>query len=161
MRGTIYQINTEHIDRDDYISVDTVSEGEMAGFGSLCETEEGKRSEIIRYLVERILPKGMFTIEADGETLVYQGGFEKWRKSYLDLIRVRTEAISEDNIMEWVGPAYQLQKAIVNPLDTSAYFVTESNRFGTAERSRDLMLLVGRLKEGARLFIGEILVYHT
>lgn len=161
MHGTIYQISTEHIDRDDYIGVETVSEGEMAGFDYLYETEEGERSKSIQYLAERILPKGMFSIAADGESLVYQGGFEQWRKSYLNLIRSKTEVINEDNIMDWIGPAYQLQKAIVNPLDTSAYFVMESNRFGTAERSRDLMVMISNLKEGTRLYIGEILGYHT
>ena len=79
----------------------------------------------------------------------------------LDLIRTRTEAINEENIMEWIGPAYQLQKAIVNPLDSVDYYVTESDSYGTAERSRDLMLMVGRLEAGAKLYIGEVLGYHN
>lgn len=79
----------------------------------------------------------------------------------LVLIRTRTEAINEENIMEWIGPAYQLQKAIVNPLDSVDYYVTESDSYGTAERSRDLMLMVGRLEAGAKLYIGEVLGYHN
>ncbi len=161
MHGIVFQISTSPIDSDDYIGIDTVSEGDMAGFNYLYDTEEGERSELIHDLAERILPKGMFTLEADNETLVYQGGFEVWSKSYLDLIRTKTEAIDEDNIMEWIGPAFQLQKAIVNPLESPDYFVLESDSYGTAERSRDLMLLVGKLKDGAKLYIGEILGYHT
>lgn len=103
----------------------------------------------------------MFTLDTDNETLVYQGGFEAWRKSYLDLIRTKTEAIDEDNIMEWIGPAYQLQKTIVNPLESPDYFVLESDSYGTAERSRELMLLVSKLEAGAKLYIGEILGYHA
>ena len=84
MHGIVFQISTSPIDSDDYIGIDTVSEGDMAGFNYLYDTEEGERSELIHDLVERIPPKGMFTLEADNETLVYQGGFEVWSKSYLD-----------------------------------------------------------------------------
>lgn len=38
MHGTIYQISTESIDRDDYIGDDTVSAGDMAGFDYLYDT---------------------------------------------------------------------------------------------------------------------------
>ena len=161
MYEIVFQNSTSPIDSDDYIGIDAVSEGDMAGFNYLYDTEEGERSELIHDLVERILPKGMFTLEADNETLVYQGGFEVWSKSYLDLIRTKTEAIDEDNIMEGIGPAFQLQKAIVNPLESPDYFVLESDSYGTVERSRDLMLLVGKLEAGAKLYIGEILGYHT
>lgn len=161
MHGIIYQISDSPIDRDNYIGVDTISEGDMAGFDYLYDTTEEERRKQIQYLVEHTLPKGMFTIGTDGETLVYQGGFSEWRKMYLDLIRTRTEAINEENIMEWIGPAYQLQKAIVNPLDSVDYYVTESDSYGTAERSRDLMLMVGRLEAGAKLYIGEVLGYHN
>lgn len=161
MHGIIYQISDSPIDRDNYIGVDTVSEGDMAGFDYLYDTTEEERRKQIQYLVEHTLPKVMFTIDTDGETLVYQGGFSEWRKTYLYLIRTRTEAINEENIMEWIGPAYQLQKAIVNPLDSVDYYVTESDSYGTAERSRDLMLMVGRLEAGAKLYIGEVLGYHN
>lgn len=161
MHGIIYQISSSPIDRDDRIGIDTVSEGEMAGFDYLYDTDEEERREQIEYLVNHTFPKGMFTIDTDGETLVYQGGFAEWRKSYLDLIRTKAEAIDEGNIMEWIGPAYQLQKAVVNPLDTVDYYVTEGTAYGTAERSRDLMLMVGKLEVGAKIYIGEILGYHT
>lgn len=104
----------------------------------------------------------MFTIAPDGEAIVYQGGFTTWRKSCLELLRAKTADINEeDNIMEWIGPSYQLQKATVNPLGCGSYFVTEaSGGYGTAERSRDLMLMVGKLETGAKLYIGAILGYH-
>ncbi len=161
MHGIIYQISTEPIDRDDYIGDDTVSEGDMAGFDYLYDTEKEERQEHIQYLVENILPEGMFTIAPDGEAIIYQGGFSEWRKSYLELLRSKTADINEANIMEWIGPAYQLQKAIVNPLSCGSYFVIEAyGGYGTAERSRDLMLMVGKLEAGAKLYIGAILGYH-
>lgn len=161
MHGTIYQISNKRVDRDDYINEDSVSEGEMAGFDYLYDTKKEERRERIQNLAENVLPKGMFTIAPDGEALVYQGGFAEWRKSYLELLRTKTTDINEENIMEWIGPSYQLQKAIVNPLDCASYFVTEANGgYGTAERSRDLMLMIDRLEAGAKLYIGAILGYH-
>ena len=161
MHGIIYQISIQPIDPDDYIGVDTVAEGEMADFDYLDDTPEADRHEHIQYLVDHTLPKGMFIIDTDGGTLVYQGGFAEWRKTYLSLLRTKTEAISEENIMEWTGPVYQLQKAIVNPLDSADYFVIEEICNGSAERSRDLMLLISQLEVGAKIYIGEILSYHA
>ena len=97
----------------------------------------------------------------DGETIVYQSGFAEWRKSYLDTIHTRMADINEENIMKWVGPAYQLQKAILNPLCTDALFVTDfSNGYGLAERSRELMTIIGNLEIGDKLYVGAVFGYH-
>ncbi|WP_368167812.1 hypothetical protein, partial [Bacteroides fragilis] len=115
----------------------------------------------IRCLVEHILPKEMFSLNEDGETIVYQSGFAEWRKSYLDTIHTRMADINEENIMKWVGPAYQLQKAILNPLCTDALFVTDfSNGYGLAERSRELMTIIGNLEIGDKLYVGAVFGYH-
>ena len=69
--------------------------------------------------------------------------------------------INEENIMKWVGPAYQLQKAILNPLCTDALFVTDfSNGYGLAERSRELMTIIGNLEIGDKLYVGAVFGYH-
>lgn len=72
MHGIVYQISTEPVDLDDYISEDTVSVGDMAGFDYLYDTEKEVRQERIHNLVENVLPKGMFTIAPDGEAIIYQ-----------------------------------------------------------------------------------------
>ena len=66
MHGTIYQISMEPVDLDDYISEDTVSVGDMAGFDYLYDTEKEKRQERIQNLVENVFPKGMFAMAPDG-----------------------------------------------------------------------------------------------
>lgn len=66
MHGTIYQISTEPVDLNDYISEDTVSVGDMAGFDYLYDTEKEERQERIQNLVENVFPKGMFTCSAPG-----------------------------------------------------------------------------------------------
>lgn len=103
----------------------------------------------------------MFSLSEDGETLVFQSGFAEWRKGNLDTIHTRVADINEENIMEWVGPAYQLQKAILNPLNTDALFVTDfANGYGLAERSRELMTIIGSLEIGDKLYIGAVFGYH-
>lgn len=101
MHGIVYQISTSPIDCDDYIGIDTVSEGDMAGFDYLYDTEESERSELIHDLVERILPKGMFTLDTDNETLVYQGGFEAWRSRISTLSEQRRKPLTRTT--SWNG----------------------------------------------------------
>lgn len=161
MHSIIYQISDQPITRDEFISIDHIEGGDMTSFDYAYENIEEERKEYIRDLVERILSKGMFKLGEDGETLVFQGGFTEWRKSYLDTIRCKVAAIDEENIMKWVGPAYQLQKAILNPLDTDALFITDfANGYGLAERSRELMTIIGNLQTGERLYIGAVVGYH-
>lgn len=161
MHSVIYQISDQPITRDEFIGIDHIEGGDMTSFDYAYENIEEERKEYIRDLVERILPKGMFTLGEDGETLIFQGGFTEWRKSYLDIIRDKVEEIDEENIMKWVGPTYQLQKAILNPLDTDALFITDfANGYGLAERSRELMTMIGNLQTGERLYIGTVVGYH-
>ena len=162
MHGKIYQIGTKPIDSDDYVDIDVISEGEMVCFDYLDDTEPMERKHLIRAFVDNTLPKGMFTVDADGETLTYQGGFAEWKKQYIELLHNRVAAIDETNIMDWLGPTRQLQKAIVNPLNTDVYFVVDfGNGYATADRSRDFMYIVKDLEPGAKLYIGAILDYHA
>ena len=161
MHSIIFQISDRPIAKEEHIGIDHIEGGDMTSFDYAYEISEEERKKCIRDIVERILPKGMFTLGEDGETLVFQGGFTEWRKSYLDIIRGKVEEIDEENIMKWVGPAYQLQKAILNPLDTDALFITDfANGYGLAERSRELMTMIGNLQTGERLYIGAVMGYH-
>lgn len=161
MHSIIFQISDQPIAKDERIGIDHIEGGDMTSFDYAYENSEEEREECIHDLVERILPKGMFTLGEDGETLIFQGGFTEWRKSYLDIIRGKVEEIDEENIMKWVGPAYQLQKAILNPLDTDALFITDfANGYRLAERSRELMTIIENLQTGERLYIGAVVGYH-
>ena len=160
MHDTIYQISTKSIANPDYLNIDNIVAGEMASIDYIYENTEEGRSFDLKRLIEDILPKGMFTLNADN-TLTYNGGFSEWRKTYLELIRTKMADINIGNVMQWVGPTYQLQKAIVNPLETGSLFVMDFyNGGGTAERSADLMRMVGDMKKGEKLHIGAIYGYH-
>lgn len=161
MHSIIFQISDQPIAKEEFIGIDHIEAGDMTSFDYAYENSDEERKECIHDLVGRILPKGMFTLDEDGETLVFQGGFTEWRKSYLDTIRCKVEDIDEGNIMKWVGPAYQLQKAILNPLETDALFITDfADCYGLAERSRELMTMIGNLQTGERLYIGAVVGYH-
>ena len=124
MFSTIFQLSNRPIEKREYIGIEHVGQGDMVFMDYTCEIDNEDRKREIKNLAGRILPEGMFTLNAD-ETLAYNGGFTEWRKAYLDLIRKRTDALTEKNIMEWAGTAYHLQKAILNPLATDCLFITE------------------------------------
>ena len=161
MHSLIYQISTEPISKANYINMEYIEAGEMTFIDYAYETDTDERKGLIGELAGRILPKGMFTVGQDGETLIYQGGFDEWRKSYLKLIKNRAAAITEADVMKWIGPTYRLQRAIVNPLETDTLFVIDfDTRFALAERSKELMTMIERLDKGAQLYIGTIAGYH-
>lgn len=160
MFSTIFQLSNRPIEKREYIGIEHVEQGDMVFMDYTCEIDNEDRKRGIKNLAGRILPEGMFTLNAD-ETLAYNGGFTEWRKTYLDLIRKRTDALTEKNIMEWAGTAYHLQKAILNPLATDCLFITEfCDGHGTAERSRELMRLVETLAAGEKLYIGAVIGYR-
>ena len=161
MHSTIYQISTEPIVENDHLTTDRLVAGENASISYLYENSEDGRKFDIRFLLEHILPKGMFT-PIEESTLTYNGGFAMWRKSHFDNIKAISAELTPANVMKWNGPIGQLKKAIINPLGVDALFVTEFyDGAGTAERSADLMDIIARLKKGDRLYIGAILGYHN
>lgn len=133
----------------------------MASISYVNENDDEGRKFDIKCLVENILPKGMFTL-SDENTLSYNGAFNMWRKSHFDKIKVLSAQLKPANVMKYNGPIGELKKAIVNPLGTSALFVTDFyGGAGTAECSVDLMDMVSTLKKGDKLYLGAILGYHN
>ncbi len=161
MHSTIYQISTEPIEERDLLRIDNIIAGEMASISYVNENDDEGRKFDIKCLVENILPKGMFTL-SDENTLSYNGAFNMWRKSHFDKIKVLSAQLKPANVMKYNGPIGELKKAIVNPLGTSALFVTDFyGGAGTAECSVDLMDMVSTLKKGDKLYLGAILGYHN
>lgn len=161
MHSLIIQISNRPIAEDNYIGIDHVEAGEMASIDYCDEIEQSERKGVINNLVNRTLPAGMFTINPDGESLTYRGGFTEWCRKYVRSLHDKAMAINEANVFKYIGPAFQLQKAIVNPLATDILFVTDfTDGMGTAERSRQLMCIIGELQIGDKLYIGAVLNYH-
>ena len=93
--------------------------------------------------------------------MTYNGGFKEWTKEYVAELQSRAKDIKPENVMQWIGPSYQLQKAIINALDTETLFVTDFwDTNGVAEKSTSFMQYVEKLTPGEVLHIGQVLDYH-
>lgn len=161
MHSKIFQLSTEPISKEEYIGTENIENGEIVSIDYAYETRDEERKELIATLVNEVLPEGMFTISPDEESLTYNGSFPQWCKDYLRLLQTKTAEITTANVMEWIGPAFQLQKAIVNPLMTDILFVTDfAACYALAERSREFMTMVNRMHKGDKLYVGAILGYH-
>ena len=99
MHSTIYQISTEPIVENDYLNSDRIVAGENASISYLYENSEDGRKFDIRFLLEHILPKGMFT-PIEESTLTYNGGFAMWRKSHFDNIKLYLPNLPLTNVDE-------------------------------------------------------------
>lgn len=162
MHSYIYQIAEHPIGQDEYIGQDHIEAGEMASIDYCEEIEPSERMAALHNLVGRVLPACMFTINPDGKSLTYHGGFTEWNREYVRSLLGRAASVNEANVFKYIGPVYQLQKAIANPLNTDCIFVTDyCDGSGTAERSRELMRIIGELQIGEKLYIGAILNYHA
>jgi hypothetical protein len=115
---------------------------------------------MIGALVSDILPKGMFTLVGDDE-LVFQGGASEWKQSWVEEIQEKAMKVTAENVTDWIGAAYQLEKAIKNPLHTDSHFyLSEDSCQSFAEPSNELMKLVCSLEKGTHLFIGGVIDFH-
>lgn len=161
MHSLIFQVSTNPIHKEDFINPDRINEGEMAYIDYASELNETERKHHIKRIVEYLLPKGLFTLNPDRESVTYKGGYTEWSKVYAEGIRERANAINPSNLMKGTGPVWQLQKYILNPLATDCLFISAFyGGEGTAERSRSLMKIVSDLTIGQKLYFGAVFDYH-
>lgn len=160
MHSTIYQVSRYPIVEDERVNSFKVDEGEMVDIDYADTIDNENRKELIIRLAKFILPLGMFTLNPD-LSMTYNGGFKEWCETYTKDIYRKANAINPSNVMQWIGPTYQLQKAIVNPLGTDSLFITDfEDNAGTAERSADFMRFIEKLQPGDKLYFGSVMDYH-
>lgn len=112
------------------------------------------------FLVNTALPKDMFELVGD-DTIRYIGGVEQWKENFVTNIRKKAEAITTENMLEFVGPVYQLEKALENPLDIAYHFYLDGEGYQSfAEKSFAFMEFVCTLEPGTILYIGGVIDYH-
>ena len=64
-------------------------------------------------------------------------------------------------VLEWIGPVYQLEKYLKNPLDTAYWFyMDEEGLQSHAEQSYEFMRQVCEFEPGTLLYIGGVIDYH-
>ena len=110
MHSKIFQITQTRVDKDNYLNEDTLMQGDNSHFDYRAEIDNEERKEYIGYLVNHVLPKGMFELTSE-DTILYKGGTEKWKEEFVSEIRKRAEAITPDKMQDWIGPVYQLKNS--------------------------------------------------
>ena len=125
MHSKIFQITQTRVEKDNYLNEDTLMQGDNSHFDYCAEIDDEERKEYIGYLVNHVLPKGMFELTSE-DTILYKGGTEKWKEEFVSEIRKRAEAITPDKMQDWIGPVYQLEKFLKDPLDTGYWFYTDA-----------------------------------
>ena len=159
MHSRIFQITKEQAEQENYLNENTLEQGDTASIDYCAEIDLKDREESIAYLVDSILPKGMFT-RLGANILRYNGGMEQWKEETVAKIREKAAALTTDNYFRF-GELYTLKNAVENPLDTAYLFYTDKEGLQSwADQSYDFMCMVNELEEGALLYIGGVIDYH-
>ena len=75
--------------------------------------------------------------------------------------RNKVEAVTPDTVQDWIGPVYQLEKYLKNPLETAYWFYTDTEGAQSyAEQSYEFMREVCGCEPGTLLYIGGVIDYH-
>ncbi len=160
MHSKIFQITRTRVSQDDYLNENTLTQGDSSYFDYCAEIDEAERKYHIGVLVNHILPKGMFELVAE-DTIRYIGGADKWQADFVAGMRSKAAAVTPDKVLEWIGPVYQLEKYLKNPLDTAYWFyMDEEGLQSHAEQSYEFMRQVCEFEPGTTLYIGGVIDYH-
>lgn len=160
MHSTIFQITKTRVEKENFLNEDTLMQGDNSHFDYCAEMDDKVRKEEIDYLVNHILPKGMFELTSE-DTILYKGGADKWKEDFVSGIRKKAEAITPDKVQDWIGPVYQLEKFLKDPLDTSYWFYTDAEGVQSyAEQSYEFLREVCDLEPDTTLYIGGVIDYH-
>ncbi len=159
MLSTIYQISTKPIQEDELLDRDLISEGDEVNI-SYVKNPCDDRSKFVAYLVNNVLPEGMFQV-ADENTIIYNGGYEGWLETQCQKIKALSYSLNPANPKDCKYTFFSLRRSLVDPLATSDLFVTFfHDGVGVAERSSEIMNIIRDLKKGDKLYLGSIYTYH-
>lgn len=157
MHSTLFQVEDSPIVRENFLTEQSIRFGNDTEIDYLYERTDKQRKELIKVLAEEILPHGMFVVK-DEDRIVYQGGYEDWAEKWVNVIREKAGAITIENVFDWIGPTYQLQKVIENPIDCGTLFCLDGSSY--PEKSAEMMNYVKRMKKGESLYIGSVFGFH-
>lgn len=65
MHSTIFQITKTRVEKENFLNEDTLMQGDNSHFDYCAEMDDKVRKEEIDYLVNHILPKGMFELTSE------------------------------------------------------------------------------------------------
>lgn len=161
MHSKIFQITETRVDRDNYLNEDTLEQRDGHYYDYCSEIDEEERKFHIANLIEKALPKGMFTLVAEN-TIRYNGGADKWKKEFVAAIQEKAQAVTVENCMMCIGAVYQLEKFLKNPLDLGyQFYMDEYGVNGYAEQSYSFLQTVCQFEPVKLLYIGGVIDYHS
>lgn len=79
MHSTIFQITKTRVEKENFLNEDTLMQGDNSHFDYCAEMDDKVRKEEIDYLVNHILPKGMFELTSE-DTILYKGGADSGKR---------------------------------------------------------------------------------
>lgn len=160
MHSKIFQITTKKVSKEAWLNEDTLYQGEMSDFDYCAEIDDELRRESIHALWRKLFWTRMFELTSES-TILYKGGAEEWKKKFVESLHYKVSEVKPENVCEWVGPLYRLEKYISNCLDTSFKFYTDEQlECCSACESTDFMLWVCKLEPNTTLHIGGVIDYH-
>ena len=142
MHSKIFQITTVKVTNEGRLTENTLTQGD-GSFYDYCMEIEPDHS-------------GMFEVTGE-DTLLYKGGAEQWKKEFVAYIQAKASELTTENVQDWIGPVYQLEKALKNPLETAFQFYMDEERFTrSAEESYEFMRRICEMEPGTTLYIGGV-----
>ena len=160
MHAKVFQITKQRVDKENTLDENTLTQGDGSYYDYCSEISDETRKEMIDYLVNELLPKGMFTLVGIDE-MVYNGGADEWKAKWVKTIHDKAGEVTTENVLDWIGPTYQLEKELKNPLHTdSQFYLSDETYQAYAEQSAQLMEMVCSLPIGTHLYIGGVIDFH-
>ena len=160
MHGKIFQITTAKVDEEGRLTENTIEQGDGTNYDYCSEIDEEERKDAIAYLVNEILPSGMFELVSEN-VLRYNGGMDEWEEQLIANIRKKADDIKKGNTFLFIGPVYQLAKELRKPLHTGyQFYMDEAGIQSYAEESYEFMCAVSDMQPGTLLYIGGVIDYH-
>ena len=77
MHAKVFQLTKQRVDKENTLDENTLTQGDGSYYDYCSEISDETRTEMIDYLVNELLPKGMFTLVGIDE-MVYNGGANEW-----------------------------------------------------------------------------------
>lgn len=106
MHAWIFQLSEKRI--EGYLCEDTLLQGDGSDYDYCAAISEEERKRAVYSLMAHILPLGMFHLK-DETTLVYQGGFEQWKREWVERIQTKAAKVNTENVMNFCSAVYQLE----------------------------------------------------
>lgn len=155
--GNIYQLATKPISEDDYVSPEDFCENHDAYADYLGDRVEGEEKEkAIGYLADVLKDRLTYT----GNGIFVYKGLGDYLQKWVDAIHEKAEAITVDNVLNYLPRAELRDILIGTHKDSVDRFVIEEYSGRFAQPMSDLIEFMKSMKPGDLLYVGAVIDFH-